>query len=70
VTKIILKISHISFWKNEKRPWVDDLLFLFRNVPRKMQRIIYLLKMKYIIENIMALNKPVKAFGKKMVEKL
>jgi len=70
VTRIILKISHISFWKNEKRPWVDDLLFLFRNVPRKMQRITYLLKMKYIIENIMVLNKPVRAFGKKMVEKL
>mmetsp|Transcript_66602 Transcript_66602/g.158865 ORF Transcript_66602/g.158865 Transcript_66602/m.158865 type:complete len:165 (+) Transcript_66602:43-537(+) len=70
VTKIMLKISHISFCKLGKRPWAEDLLFLLRNCSRKIHKVVYLLKMKYVIEDIMNANKPTRIFGKKMVEKM
>jgi hypothetical protein len=70
IIKIILKISHISFCKLGKRPWVEDLLFLLRNCSRKINKVVYLLKMKYLIENIMNKHKPTRIFGKKIVDKM
>mmetsp|Transcript_4673 Transcript_4673/g.9533 ORF Transcript_4673/g.9533 Transcript_4673/m.9533 type:complete len:167 (-) Transcript_4673:955-1455(-) len=52
ILDIVSSVTHISFWRVAKRPTIDDVLFLVRNHTRKFQRVIYLQKMKLLIEKI------------------
>ena len=46
-------VTCISFIRLKKRPGIDDILFIIRNDPKKLNKIWYLLKMKLIIEKAM-----------------
>lgn len=50
---LVSSITYIAFWRNKKRPTIDDLLFCFRNHIRSLSKIKYLIKMKTLIEKIM-----------------
>lgn len=53
----ISSICHISSWRTSKRPTVQDVLFLFRNSNKKLERIKYLIKMKNLFQKIMGSDK-------------
>ena len=52
VSIIVVKINAISFLKLSRRPLFEDILFIIRKDPSKAKRIIYLIKMKSIIEKL------------------
>ena len=52
VSIIVVKINVISFLKLSRRPLFEDILFIIRKDPSKAKRIIYLIKMKSIIEKL------------------
>jgi len=54
---LVASITYIAFWRNRKRPTIDDLLFCSRNRTRSLSRIKYLMKMKTLIEKIMGPDK-------------
>ena len=54
---LVASITYIAFWRNRKRPTIDDLLFYSRNRTRSLSRIKYLMKMKTLIEKIMGPDK-------------
>ena len=52
VSLIIIKVNFVSFLRLSKRPVFEDVLFIIRKNPSKTKRVIYLIKMKEIIEKL------------------
>jgi len=52
VSIIVVKINFISSLRMSKRPMFEDILFIIRKSPSKTKRIIYLIKMKKVIEKL------------------
>lgn len=52
ISLIVIKISFASSLRLSKRPLFEDILFIIRKNPSKTKRIIYLIKMKKIIEKL------------------
>lgn len=52
VSLIVIKVNFVSFLRLSKRPMFDDVLFIIRKNPSKTKRIIYLIKMKEVIEKL------------------
>ena len=52
VSFIIIKTSFVSSIRLSKRPVFEDILFIIRKDPSKTKRLIYLIKMKKIIEKL------------------
>mmetsp|Transcript_2066 Transcript_2066/g.4712 ORF Transcript_2066/g.4712 Transcript_2066/m.4712 type:complete len:171 (-) Transcript_2066:940-1452(-) len=65
VVDIISSVTYISFWRVAKRPSIDDVFFLVRNNPRKLQRVTYLLEMKFLIEKVTGFDKTLSSLPKK-----
>jgi hypothetical protein len=52
VSLIVIKVNFVSFLRLSKRPMFEDVLFIIRKNPSKTKRIIYLIKMKEVIEKL------------------
>lgn len=52
VSIIVVKINFISSLRLSKRPMFEDILFIIRKSPSKTKRVIYLIKMKKVIEKL------------------
>jgi len=52
VSLIIIRVNFVSFLRLSKRPMFEDVLFIIRKNPSKTKRVIYLIKMKEVIEKL------------------
>ena len=52
VSVITIRVNFVSFLRLSKRPMFEDVLFIIRKNPSKTKRVIYLIKMKEVIEKL------------------
>jgi len=69
VSFTVIKVNFISFLKLSKRPVFQDILFIIRKNPFKTKRIIYLIRMKEIIENLVKQTKNANQIPKEIISK-
>ena len=69
VSIIVTKINLLSFIRLSKRPVFEDLLFIIRKDPSKTKRIVYLIKMKEIIEKLVKQTKNSSQVPKDIISK-
>lgn len=69
VSNLVIKVNFISFLRLSKRPVFQDILFLIRKNPFKAKRILYLIKMKEIIEKLVKQTKNANQIPKEIINK-
>lgn len=69
VSIMVIKINFLSFLRLSKRPVFRDILFTIRKDPSKTKRIVYLIKMKEIIEKLVKQTKNSNQIPKEIISK-
>ena len=69
VSIIVVKVNFVSFLRLSRRPVFEDILFIIRKNPCKTKRIIYLIRMKEIIEKLVKQTKNSNQIPRELISK-